>query len=66
MAWTAWEAFHAETERATTLWSTGFVASLVPFGLLRLWLWNRANHLAVLRELKRLELRVARLSEEIQ
>jgi len=63
MIMTAWQAFHAETARTTILWSAGFIASLIPHGLLRLWLFDRANHLAVLRELKKIELRIVRLGD---
>jgi hypothetical protein len=32
--------------------------------MLKMWMFNRMNMLAILREVKRLELRVARLSDE--
>jgi hypothetical protein len=63
MIWTAWQALHATTDRGAILWSAGFIACMIPFGLLRLWFWSRANHLVLLRELKRLELRVLRMSK---
>jgi uncharacterized protein DUF6768 len=61
MILSGWQAFHAETLRTTVLWSAGFIACLIPHGLLRMWLFDRANHLAVLRELKKIELRIVRL-----
>ena len=61
MIMTAWQAFHVETARATILWSAGFIACLIPHLLLRMWLFDRANHFAVLRELKKIELRIVRL-----
>ncbi len=63
MIWSGLKAFHATTDRETVLWSAGFISSLIPHGLLRLWFLNRTNHLMLLRELKKIELRVARLSE---
>ena len=63
MILSGWQAFHAETVRTTVLWSAGFIASLIPHGLLRMWLFDRANHLAVLRELKKIELRIVRLED---
>lgn len=62
MLWCVWNAFHVETVAERTFWLVGFIAALIPQGLLKLWVYNRANHLAVLRELKKIELRVARLA----
>lgn len=64
MIWTAWQALRADSDRAAILWSTAFIACLIPFGFLRLWFWIRANHLVMMRELKKLELRVLRMSKE--
>lgn len=58
MAWTAWQAFHAESQRAITLWSAGFVSSLVCQGLIKIWLYNRANAISILRAVKRMEVQL--------
>jgi len=59
-----YQAFQAETDRLVTLWATGVIVALVPNGLLRLWLMNRVNHLAVLSELKKIELRLIKMETE--
>ncbi len=64
MIYCGWRAIIADDVRMTVLWCTGTLASLFPHGLMRIWLLGRMNHLMVLRELKKLELQIARLSEK--
>ena len=40
-----------------------FVGANLGIAMLKLWIWMRMNHLATLRELKLLELRLVRLTE---
>jgi hypothetical protein len=42
------------------LWMTGALAAWIAVGLVKVWFWLRMNHLATLRELKKIELRLAR------
>lgn len=63
--WFGWEAFHAPTERLTILWASGAIAAILGNGLLRLFLTSRMHTLAILRELKRIELRLAKLDERL-
>ena len=58
IVWTGWHALTATSDRQVTLWSAAFIACLIPHGLLRLWFLTRAQHLTVLRELKKIELRI--------
>lgn len=57
----AYQAFVVEDLRETVLWAAGAVASFNGVSMLKQWLFDRMNHLAVLRELKKLELRLARV-----
>lgn len=55
-----YQLWHAGTTREFALWGLGAWFCMNGVGLLKMWLWMRMNHLAVLREIKRLELRVIR------
>jgi len=54
-----YQAFAAEALRETVLWAAGAVAGFNGVSMLKQWLFDRMNHLAVLRELKKIELRLA-------
>lgn len=41
-------------------WLAIFLFAMIAVGLLKIWFWMRMNHLALLRELKRIELRLVR------
>jgi len=54
--------FHGATEVADQIfWASSSVLSVVIIGLVKLWYWMELNRVTVLREIKRLELQVARL-----
>jgi len=57
------QAFAAAQTRELILWVTGAVLSFNGVSMLKMWMFNRMNMLAILREVKRLELRVAQLTE---
>lgn len=61
--WCVVNAFAAETVKETILWAGFAIAGVNGIGLLKMWLFMRMNHLATLREIKRVELQVARLKE---
>lgn len=50
---------HIEAPQDGFVWLAGFMWSTIAVGLTKLWFWLRINHLAVLRELKLIELRIA-------
>lgn len=52
--------WNAESTREQILWATGVGCSLLSVGLTKIWFWMRMNHLALLREIKRIELRMAK------
>lgn len=64
MIYCGYKAITSDDLRMTILWCAGGLACLLPHGLMRIWVFNRMNHLAVLRELKKIELRLARLEEK--
>ena len=53
-----YQLWQADTGREYALWGLGAWFCLNGTGLLKMWMFMRMNHLAVLREIKRLELRV--------
>lgn len=61
--WSVWQMFEADTTRALILWAgAAWAAWTLQIGL-KQWIWSRIQTLSVLRELKRLELRLARIEE---
>ena len=57
--WAAYQAFIAEALRETVLWAAGTVIGANSIAMLKQWLFDRMHHLAILRELKKIELRLA-------
>lgn len=58
-----WQMFQADTTRNLILWTAGGWAAWTIQIALKQWIWNRVNLLSTLRELKKIELRLARLEE---
>ncbi len=58
-----WRGVEAETARETVLWCAAALWCALAVAMLKLWWWLRMNHLATLRELKKIELRVAQLQD---
>ncbi len=54
-------AIMAQTDRDLILWSAAALAALFVQGMLKQWFFERMNLVSVLRELKRIELRIARI-----
>jgi len=55
--------FHADGERAMIAWAAGFGVSVLAVASLKIWYWMELVKNSVLREVKRVELRVVRLGE---
>lgn len=53
----------AEGVRETVLWATGALISALFVAMLKMWFWMEMHRNQMLRELKRLELQVARLRQ---
>jgi len=62
LVWCAWSALHASDAREAVLWSAGAIVATVSLAMLKMYFWMEINKNAVLREVKRLELQVARLA----
>jgi hypothetical protein len=58
--------FRAETEREMIAWTGGFFLFLIAASFGRLWFWLLLHRNAVLREVRRVELQVARLSSQLK
>ena len=63
MFYAVWQMFTVEGTREIILWSIGALATVIAVGLVKQWFFERMNLMAVLRELKRIELRIARIEE---
>jgi hypothetical protein len=62
----AYEFFQAEGVRAMIAWAGGYGLGLVNIALLQIWYWIAQNKNAVAREVKRVELLVARLAGQTE
>lgn len=58
-----WQLFTVEGTRETILWATGVLIGFVATGFTKDWFFSRMNMIAILREVKRLQVQVALLSE---
>jgi hypothetical protein len=63
--WAAIAFFRVETTRDWILYATIFLVSALAISLLKMWFWMEMNHSAQTRELKRLELQVAKMAEKL-
>jgi len=58
--WAGLRIFEATETRELVIWLAVFIFGMLAVSMLKIWFWMRMNHLAVLRELKRIELRLVR------
>lgn len=58
----AWQMFNTEAVRDVVLWSAGAVIAMLGVAMLKMYFWMEMNKNVTLREVKRLELQVARLA----
>ena len=61
----AWWFFHTESTRAMIAYATAFVWGLIWIAMLKVWFWLEISRNSLTREIKRLELQLARLSRRI-
>jgi hypothetical protein len=57
-----WQFFQSGDVRDMIFWSAGALASALFVAMLKIWFWMEMHKNAVLREVKRLELQIARLA----
>ncbi len=60
VAYCGWRLFGSAELSETVRWSTGVIVLMVMIGFLKMWFWLRMESNRVLREIKRLELQIAR------
>ena len=61
--WAGWSFFGATVVRDQILFATVFLWGVGVIGMFKIWFWMVMNRNSVIREIKRLELQVARLSQ---
>lgn len=60
--WCVWQFFHASETRDLIFWAAGSLWAALAVAMLKMYFWMEMNKNVVLREVKRLELQVARLA----
>jgi hypothetical protein len=63
--WTAIRFFGADTTHGMVGWATGFVCCMLGTMMMKLWWWAQMDKNCVTREIKRLELQIARLAARL-
>ncbi len=58
--------FRAVEMRDTLMWAAAFIVCMSAVSLLKTWYWMELNKNAITREIKRLELQIARLASRIK
>jgi len=61
----AYQFFHAGDVQEMIAWATAFVTCFVWLALMKIWFWQEMHKNAVTREIKRLELQMANLSQKL-
>ena len=60
------QVFKAQETREIILWGLGFVFCFSAVAMMKVWFWMQMNRNSILREIKRVELQVARLAGKLQ
>jgi len=60
--WAGYNMLQAESVKLVVLWGALFGWASLGVAMIKIWFWMRMNHLGVLRELKRIELRMVKSS----
>lgn len=58
--------FNTEASRDMMLWALAFVFCMMAVSMLKMWFWMELNKNAITREIKRLELQIARLAGRLK
>ncbi|MDT8428426.1 MAG: DUF6768 family protein [Pseudomonadales bacterium] len=66
MLWSAYRFYLAENIDERIFWGVWFIISLTAQAALKQWAWMEARRIATLREIKRVEIAVERLTSAIQ
>ena len=60
------EFFQAETTRDLLMWAVAFVFCMMAVAMMKIWAWMEINRNFITREIKRVELQIARLAARIK
>lgn len=58
--------FRAEETREMLIWATASVLFILGISMMKIWFWMEMNKNSITREIKRLELQIARLASRIK
>lgn len=58
--------FKVETTREMIAWAIGFLTCLSAVSMLKVWFWMEMQKNSITREVKRLELQIARLAQRLE
>ena len=58
-----WQMFTVDGTRELILWTAGALTAMIGVAMLKQWFFERMNLMTMLREMKRIELRIARVEE---
>lgn len=64
--WMAISFFNAETTRDMIMYATIFTYAMFAIGMLKMWAWMEMNRNTHTREIKRVEMQIARLAERLE
>lgn len=64
-AWCTWQFVTATEVRDMLMWGAGAALGCTALAMVKMWFWMELEKNAIVRELKRLELQVARLSARL-
>jgi hypothetical protein len=64
--YSGWQLLQAEATRPLILWAMAFLFSLNAVTMMKMWMFDRMNTVSILREVKRLELRIAQLAMTVE
>ena len=62
----AYQMFGADAVGLKIEWLSGLIIAVIVFSIARLWFFMELNRLSILREMKRMEMQIAFLSNKIQ
>lgn len=58
--------FNTDDSRDMMMWALAFIFCMMAVSMLKMWFWMELNKNAITREIKRLELQIARLAARIK
>lgn len=65
MIWCGYEFFRQDSTKYQIAWAAGFLACVGSIGLTKVWVWGEWRRQSLMREIKRLDLRVGELCDRL-